>query len=111
MLLLYLRPAQAWTGREEKTQESPESLIMPYEDINTSQQRISGETFPDIILELCDNCNWSCTCLNMRGIVDSCPLCKIDVSHIPMTLEEACNIKYDDRRGMILEFSRQNPLR
>ena len=91
--------------------ESPESLVLPYEDINTIQERISGEVFPGIILELCDNCNWSCTCFNARGIIDSCPLCQVDVSHIPMTLQEVCSIKHDDKRGLILEFSRQDPLR
>jgi hypothetical protein len=35
--------------------ESPESRIVPTEDMNTVQLRIGGETFPDVILELCDN--------------------------------------------------------
>jgi hypothetical protein len=91
--------------------ESPESLIIPYEDINTTQKKITGETFPGVILELCDNCKWSCTCINNRGIIDPCPLCKVSVSRIPMTLEEVCSIKFDDKHGIILEFGRQNPLR
>ena len=37
--------------------ESPESRIVPTEDMNTVQLRISGETFPEVILEICDNCN------------------------------------------------------
>ena len=43
--------------------ESPESRIVPTEDMNTIQLRISGETFPEVILEVCDNCNWSLQCI------------------------------------------------
>lgn len=39
--------------------ESPETKIIPTEDINTVQHKISGEKFPEIILELCDFCHWS----------------------------------------------------
>ena len=39
--------------------ESPETKIIPTEDMNTIQHRISGEKFPEIILELCDFCHWS----------------------------------------------------
>jgi hypothetical protein len=37
-------------------EKAPESLVTPYEDINTKQQKITGERLPDIILELCDSC-------------------------------------------------------
>ena len=33
---------------------SPESRVIPTEDMNTVQYRISGEKLPEIILELCD---------------------------------------------------------
>ena len=46
--------------------DSPESLITPYEDINTKQQKITGERFPNIVLELCDSCRWCATCFNPR---------------------------------------------
>jgi len=32
--------------------DSPESLIIPHEDVNTKQQKITGERLPSIILEL-----------------------------------------------------------
>ena len=38
--------------------DSPESLITPYEDINTKQQKITGERFRNIVLELCDSWRW-----------------------------------------------------
>ena len=55
--------------------ESPGSRIVPTEDMNTVQLRISGERFPEVILELCDNCNWSLQCINHKGIVTRCPNC------------------------------------
>ena len=42
---------------EGRKYDSPESLIASYDDINTQQQKITGERFPDIVLELCDNCS------------------------------------------------------
>ena len=91
--------------------ESPEDRIVPYEGISDSQKKISGETMPGIILELCDSCKWSCTCFNTKGLVDPCPVCGASVSCIPMTLEEVCKIKRDERDGVTLEFGRQDPLR
>jgi hypothetical protein len=43
---------------EKEYDDSPESLVTPYEDINTKQEKITGERLPDIILELCDSCRW-----------------------------------------------------
>jgi hypothetical protein len=91
---------------------SPESLIVPpEEDINTNQEHISGERFPDNILELCDKCHWCCTCFNAKGLVDPCPLCGAQDSHIPMTLDEVCVIEYVGKQGLTLIFSRKQPLR
>jgi hypothetical protein len=53
---------------------SPESLIIPYEDFNTEQQKITGERFPNIVLELCDNCRWCAMCFNARGLIINCPI-------------------------------------
>ena len=82
---------------------SPESLIIPpQEDVNTKQEQIiSGERFPDNTLILCEKCHWRCTCFNMRGLVERCPLCgtsKEALSRIPLTLDEAYLIEYDDKR-------------
>jgi hypothetical protein len=35
---------------DKKNDNSHESLITPYDDMNSQQQRITGERFPDIIL-------------------------------------------------------------
>jgi hypothetical protein len=87
---------------------SPESLIIPpQEDINTKQQRISGERFPD-------KCKWSCTCFNMKGLIERCPLCGTNrevLSRIPLSLDEAYLFEFDDNRGITLTFSRKQPLR
>lgn len=97
--------------RRRNMPESPEDRIVPYEGISNRQKKISGEAMPGVILELCDNCKWSCTCFNMKGLVDPCPVCGTSISYIPMTIEEVCKIKHDDRNGITLEFDRQNPLR
>jgi hypothetical protein len=49
---------------------SGELIVLPEEDINTNQEHISGERFPDNILELCDKCHWCCTCFNTRNKED-----------------------------------------
>jgi hypothetical protein len=92
---------------------SPESLVIPPEDdLNTKQERISGERFPDNILILCDKCNWSCTCFNLKGLIEICPTCSNKVlSRIPLPLDEECLVEYDDNRGITLTFSRKQPLR
>ena len=70
----------------ETTRISSESLILPPpEDINLKQERISGERFPNNMLELCDNCHWCCTCFNMKAIIDKCPMCRMNGSQIPMS--------------------------
>ena len=60
--------------------ESSESRIVPTEDMNTVQLKISGESFPEFILKLCDNCNRSLQCINHRGIVKTCPNCRSKLS-------------------------------
>ena len=91
--------------------ESPETRIVPAEDMNTAQLRISGERFPEFILEICDKCNWSLQCMNHKGIVKSCPNCKSKVSLIPMNIDEICSLQHDDRRGMTMIFDRRKPMR
>lgn len=92
--------------------ESPESLIIPYEDINEKQKRMTGESFPDSILELCDHCRWSCSCFNLRGKIEKCPLCGHRLSEVPMTIEEVSVIDYRvGRPGMTIIFGRRPPLR
>ena len=91
---------------------SPESLIIPTHDMNTLQRRISGENLPEVILELCDVCHWSMICFNRRGLVKDCPGCgKIEVSKIPMNIDEVCKIEYDKSRGVTIRFDRKKPLR
>ena len=83
------------------------SLIVPAdEDINTKQERISAERFADNILILCDKCDWCCMYFNANGLIDSCPLCRSQVSQIPMTLGEVCIVEFLDNRGLTLTFSR-----
>ncbi len=91
--------------------ESPESRIIPTEDMNTIQLKISGEKFPEVILEFCDNCHWSLLCFNRRGILTRCPDCKRKVSLIPMNIDEVCSIHYDDKRGVTIAFDRKKPMR
>ena len=90
---------------------SPESKIVPADDMNTIQLRISGENLPEIMLELCDNCHWSLICFNRRGLVEKCPDCNAIVSQIPMKIDEVCSIQYDEKRGVSVRFDRKKPLR
>ena len=55
--------------------DSPENLIIPYEDMNTKQKKTMGERVPNIVLELCDSCWWCATCFNTRGFIMKCPVC------------------------------------
>ena len=91
---------------------SPESLVVPYEDINTKQKRISQERFPDSILELCEKCHWTSVCFNLNGLVKKCPLCGEEApANLPMSIYETCSIEYSKKRGITLNFSRKNPMR
>ena len=91
---------------------SPESNVEPYEDMSSKQHRISGESLPEIVLELCDPCNWCAACISKKGVLESCPMCgRVNVSMIPMTIDEICKIEYDEKRGIVIDFERKNPLR
>lgn len=90
---------------------SPESRIVPYDDINTKQMRISGERLPEVLLELCDSCNWCTICFNKRGMLKKCPECEAEVSLISMSIDETCSIEFDERRGVTIRFDRKSPLR
>src|SRR5919198_1380118 len=93
--------------RERGPRSSSEVLVMPCEDINTKQILITGEKFPDNVLELCDNCYWCCTCFNMKGLIDACPLCDAIASKIPITLDEVSRIEYSEKCGLTLYFERK----
>lgn len=90
---------------------SPESMVVPTIDMDHVQMEISGERFPQLVLELCDNCYWCLTCINGRGVVHKCPVCECDASLIPMNIDEVCSIEYDEKRGVSLHFDRRHPLR
>ena len=94
-----------------KKRDSPESLITSYDDINTQQQKITGERFPDMILELCDNCLWSCMCFNHEGLIMKCPMCNTEISQIPMSIDEVTYMEFDKRHGISLYFDRKSPMR
>jgi hypothetical protein len=90
---------------------SPESRIVPPEDINEKQMQITGERLPEVLLELCDNCYWSLICFNRRGMIQTCPDCGMQVSLIPMSIDEVCSIEYDDKHGVTIRFDRKRPMR
>lgn len=90
---------------------SPESQIVPTIDMGQAQMGISGETFPGLVLELCDNCHWCLTCFNIRGLISRCPLCERTPSLLPMNIDEVCLIERDERRGLSICFDRKPPLR
>jgi hypothetical protein len=81
------------SNEKDEWDDSPESQIIPYEDINTKQQKITGERFPNIVLELCDSCRWCATCFNPRGLIMKCPICSMENSQVPMNIDEVCNME------------------
>jgi hypothetical protein len=97
--------------REQREKDSPEIQVLPYDDLNTRQEKITGETFPDIVLEICDSCKWCATCINERGIQLTCPICQMRTSMIPMAVDEMCILERDEKRGITLRFVRKLPLR
>ena len=86
-------------------------IVFPDQDINIKQERISAERFPDNALELCDNCHWCCTCVDIKGLIGQCPLCDVQVSQIPMTLDEVCVIEFVGKHGTTLRFSKKQQLK
>ncbi len=90
---------------------SPESAIIPYESLNDRQMAITGECFPEHLLVLCDRCYWSCTCFNTRGLISICPVCLVETSEIPVTIDEISKIDYDKLHGLTISFARELPLR
>jgi hypothetical protein len=86
--------------------DSPESLITPYET-----KKITGERFPNFVLELCDSCRWCATCFNSRGLIMKCPICSTENAQIPMNIDEVCYMEFSDIRGITLGFDRKNPMR
>jgi len=96
------------SNEKDEWDDSLESLIIPYEDINTKQQKITGERFPNIVLELCDSCRWCATCFNPRGLIMKCPIWK---TQVPMNIDEVCDMEFSNIRGITLIFDRKNPMR
>ena len=96
---------------QNRRDESPESKVIPYEDLNTKQARITGEKFPEVILGICDNCHWCYTSPNKRGIMENCPICNNKVSQVPMGIDEVCMIEFNKRSGLTIRFERKLPLR
>lgn len=89
--------------------DSPESQVLPYEDINTQQRRITGEKFPTVALGVCDKCHWCYTLINEKGAIAVCHLCKGKLSRIPMSLDEICLIE-EEKRGLTISFDRRLPV-
>jgi hypothetical protein len=109
--LVYIKKRQE-SNKDKEYETSPESLVIPYEDINTRQNKISGEKLPDTVVELCETCHWSCTYFNAKGKIMKCPVCYGSyISQISLNIDEVCSLQYDDMRGITLSFSRMDPIR
>jgi hypothetical protein len=102
-------PMPAKNARQER--DSPENQVMPYESLNELQEKITGESLPNLMFEICDSCYWCATCINRRGRSPFCPLCGRQPSKIPMLVDETCTFERDEKRGVTLRFGRRLPLR
>lgn len=94
-----------------KEKSSPELDIEPYEGLDDQQQKITGESFPELILEVCNDCYWTCTCFNLKGKHMMCPICNCKIAHIPMRIDEMATVDYSDDFGLRIGFKRQLPMR
>ena len=90
---------------------SPESQVEPYEGLDERQRRMTGESLPKSIIEICDECHWCATCLNEKGAVGSCPVCGKQTSRIEMGIDEVCYFDEDDKGNVTLCFDRKLPMR
>lgn len=97
------------TGKRRK--ESPESEVVPYEGLSTRQRRITGESLPEVIFEICNGCHWCSSCISERGVLGKCPACGRETSAIRMAVDEVCIFEKDDKGGVTLRFDRELPLR
>jgi hypothetical protein len=40
-----------------------------------------------------------------------CPICNVEISQIPMGIDEVLYMEFDKRRGISLVFDRKSPMR
>jgi len=40
-----------------------------------------------------------------------CPMCNMEISQIPMSIDEVLHMEFDKRRGISLVFDRKSPMR
>jgi hypothetical protein len=92
-------------------ESSPEISMEPYEGLDDLQQKISGEKLPELVLEVCNDCYWTCTCFNQKGKHMQCPICNCKIAYIPMKLDEIAVVDYSEDFGLKLDFKRQLPMR
>jgi hypothetical protein len=53
---------------------------------------------------ICGSCFWSATCFDQSGI-EICPSCmEGKVESMPLSIDEICELQFDERRGVTLEF-------
>jgi len=83
--------------------ESPETLIVPY----NIPKPISSTAFINIDLVLCERCGWCCSSFNTASGTESCPLCRKNVSRIPISIDEVYRLRFDEKKGTVIEFSRK----
>ena len=97
------------SNEKDEWDDSLESLIIPYEDINTKQQRLQ-ERVPNTYLNS-DSCWWCTACFNPGGLIMKCPICSMENSQVPMNIDEVCDMEVSNIRGITLSFDRKNPMR
>lgn len=91
--------------------ESPESRIEPYEGLDERQRKVTGESLPKTILEICDKCHWCTSCISEKGALGRCPLCGARTSKVEMGIDEVCHFEQDSKGNVTLRFDRKLPLR
>jgi hypothetical protein len=97
--------------KDRQDQDPPENLVMSYESLNDIQEKITGESLPNTIFEICNGCHWCATCINEKGAWVTCPVCGMQTSKIPIALDEIYIFEKDEKRGVTLRFVRKLPLR
>lgn len=97
--------------KNRQDRDSPENQVVPYESLNDLQEKITGESLPYVVFEICNSCHWCATCINEKGASVACPVCDTRISKIPMAIDETCIFEKDEKRGVTLRFFRKLPLR
>jgi hypothetical protein len=85
--------------------------ISYHSNINSKVTNSKKTIVKEIHLLLCRSCFWCASYFNIERVINSkCPSCNNDddkLESIPISYNEVYKFNYDQKRGIILEFSKK----